>query len=268
MILGLDDFIIRAALGGMGVAIVAGPLGAFVVWRRMAYFGDALSHSALLGVALAILCDIHIMLGIVIFALFFSVAVAYLQRGKSYSSDTILGIMAHGALATGLVAIALVDTIQLDLLPYLFGDILAISDKDIITIYLSGVGILLGLALIWNPLLLSTLHTDLARARGIPVDRLRLVFMLLLALLVALSIKIVGVLLITALLVVPAAAARGFARTPEQMALYASLIGCIGVCGGLGGSLATNAPAGPAIVVVCVIGFMLSMSISSLLKSR
>jgi zinc transport system permease protein len=254
----LDDFIIRALLGGMGVAIAAGPLGAFVVWRRMAYFGDALAHSALLGVALALILQIHVVLGILIFSLFFAVMIATLSRGKEFSHDTLLGIMAHGALATGLVAVSFVDRLRFDLQAYLFGDILGIGLYDIALIYSAAILTLLVIMRLWNPLLLSSIHSDLARTQGIAVEKVRLVFMILLSLLVALSIKVVGVLLITSLLIIPAATARRFARTPEHMAIGASIIGVIAVVGGLLASLTWDTPAGASIVVATVLCFIVS----------
>lgn len=254
----LDDFIIRALLAGAGVAAIAGPLGSVVVWKRMAFFGDALAHSALLGIALSFWLGIHHIIGIVVLATLFSFLIGSLQKHHSFSNDTLLGIMAHGALATGLVVISFIDGARISLMSFLFGDILATGIDDIMWIY---VGVTLGLgmlAFIWKPLLLSTINQDLAQVEGVNTHRIRLQFMLLVSLLVALSIKIVGVLLVTSLLVIPAATARQFAKTPERMALIASLAGMTSVALGLGGSLQWDSPAGPSIVVAAVVLFVSS----------
>ena len=254
-----DDFLIRAMVAGVGVALVAGPLGCFIVWRRMAYFGDTMSHSALLGVALGFLVNIQPMVGVVAVSMLIALALISLQQRPWLSSDTLLGILSHSALSLGLVAIGLMAWLRLDLLSYLFGDILAVTRMDILWIYAGGAAILAALVAIWRPLLASTVHEDLARAEGVPAFRVRLIFMLLIALVIALAMKLVGILLITSLLIIPAATARRFSRTPEQMAVIAALIGAVAVILGLQGSLHLDTPSGPSIVVAAGILFALSL---------
>ncbi|MFQ5784712.1 MAG: metal ABC transporter permease [Alphaproteobacteria bacterium] len=248
----MDDFLWRAFLGGAGVALVAGPLGAFVVWRRMAYFGAAMAHSALLGVALGLVLGIDPDLAVVGVCSLLALLVVVLQQQKALATDTVLGILAHGALALGLVALAFMETVRIDLMAYLFGDILAVTPADLVRIYGGGIVVLGVLAGLWRPLLAATVHEELASVEGVPVPAVRLAFMLLLAVAIAVGIKIVGLLLITSLLIIPAAAARGLADTPEQMALAAGGIGCIAVAGGLAASLAWDIPAGPSVVVAAV----------------
>ncbi|HFC53683.1 MAG TPA: zinc ABC transporter permease subunit ZnuB [Gammaproteobacteria bacterium] len=255
----MDDFMLRALLAGIGVALVAGPLGSFVVWRRMAYFGDTLAHSALLGVALGFLLQTSVTLAVVAVCLLLALLLVALQRQRRLASDTLLGIMSHGSLALGLVVLAFMEGLRMDLLGYLFGDILSVAGMDIVWIYLTGLLVSAGLALIWRPLLADTVHEELARVEGVPVVPARLGFMLLLALFIAISMKVVGILLITALLIVPAATARRFAHTPERMALLASLIGCLSVAGGLSASLQWDLPAGPAAVLAAVVLFVVSL---------
>jgi zinc transport system permease protein len=245
----IDDFLIKALIGGIGVALAAGPLGSFIVWKRMAFFGDALAHSALLGVALGFALGINQLFGVVLIAALFSFIIVSLQKQRSYSSDTLLGIMAHSSLALGLVVVSFIDKVRVDLMSFLFGDILAISTNDIIFIYIgAGVSIAM-LYMMWRPLLLSTLNQDLAKVEGVNVDLVRLKFMLLVSLLVALSIKIVGIMLVTSLLIIPAATARKFSHTPERMAVVAAIIGCLSVVCGLFLSLHFDTPSGPSIVV-------------------
>ncbi|MCW9032693.1 MAG: metal ABC transporter permease [Rhodospirillales bacterium] len=252
----MDDFLIRALVGGLGVALIASPFGCFIVWRRMAYFGDTLAHSALLGVALGFLLGIDLTIGIIAVSFTVAVLLGFLQRNRQLASDTLLGILSHGSLAMGLVVLAFLSDLRVDLMSYLFGDILAITLTDIYWIYGGGACVLLGLAFIWKPLLSMTVHEELAHVEGVPVERVRLGLMLLIALVIATAMKAVGILLVTSLLIIPAAAARYFAKTPEQMAVIASGIGCMAVAFGLGGSFEFDIPTGPAIVVaaICLFG--------------
>jgi zinc transport system permease protein len=255
----LDDFLVRAMVAGVGVAGVAGPLGCFVVWRRMAYFGDAMAHSALLGVALGFLLAIDLTLGVVAVTTLTAFLLVALQRRPWLAGDTLLGILSHASLSLGLVAIGLMAWLRLDLLGYLFGDILAVTAADVAWIYGGGAVVLAALLAIWRPLLAATVDEDLARAEGMPVARVRMLFMVLIALVVALAMKLVGILLITSLLIIPAAAARRFARTPEQMAAIASAIGAAAVVLGLQASLRLDTPSGPSIVVAAALLFALTL---------
>ena len=244
----MDDFFLRALLGGLGVALVAGPLGSFVVWRRMAFVGDTMSHSALLGIAVGVALHIHVAIGVLVAAVAVALLLGLSQRQRRLPTDTFLGILAHASLAIGLIVMALLDLRGFALMNYLFGDILAVSRVDLYWIY-GGAALALGLlAAIWRPLLSLTVHEELALVEGVPVKRVRILFMLLIAIVIAVALEIVGVLLITSMLIIPAAAARRFARTPEQMAALAVLAGAVAVLGGLYGSLAWDTPAGPSIV--------------------
>ncbi|MGQ9364855.1 zinc ABC transporter permease subunit ZnuB [Azospirillum sp. ST 5-10] len=254
----MDDFMIRALVAGCGIAAVAGPLGSFVVWRRMAYFGDTLAHSALLGVALGFLLDVEPTLGVVAVCVVLSLLLVALQQRRALASDTLLGILSHSSLSLGLVAIAFLETLRVDLVGYLFGDILAVTTADIVRVYVGGGLALAGVAALWNRLLAVTVDEDLARVEGMPVVALRLAFMLLIAVVIAVAMKIVGILLITSLLIIPAAAARRFARTPERMAVLASLIGMAAVVGGMLASLAWDLPGGPSVVVTAAALFLAS----------
>ena len=255
----LDDFFTRALVAGIGVALVAGPLGCFIVWRRMAYFGDTISHSALLGVSLAFLLEINIMMGVFAVASGVALALLALQRSGTLSSDAILGILSHSALALGLVIIAFMTWVRIDLMGLLFGDILVVSATDIALIYGGGIAVLAMLAAIWRPLLAETASFDLARAEGMKPERARLIFMLLVAAVIAITMKIVGILLITALLIIPAATARRFASGPEHMALIAAGVGAAAVVAGLFGSLEFDTPSGPSIVVAALAMFLVAL---------
>lgn len=258
-----DDFFIRALVSGIGVALIAGPLGCFIVWRRLSYFGDTLAHAALLGVALALLLEINVTIAVFLVSSSVAISLLFLQRKATLSSDALLGLLSHSALALGLVVLALMTNVRLDLMGLLFGDILSVSKFDIMVIYAGGALVLGTLAVIWRPLFAATVNRELAEAEGLNPDRINIVFMLLMAIVIAIAMKIVGVLLITALLIIPAATARRFSVSPEQMALFAALIGACAVIAGLSGSLRWDTPSGPSIVVASVGLFILSLISSS-----
>ncbi len=255
----MPDFLLNALLAGLALALVAGPLGSFVVWRRMAYFGDTLSHAALLGLALGLLLDISPALAVTAGCLVLALVLVSLQQRIPLASDTLLGILAPTTLALGLVVLSFMSDVRVDLLGYLFGDLLAVSHSDLLWISAGSALVLLLLVALWRPLLAITVHEELARVEGLPVGGLRMALMLLIAIVIAVAMKIVGVLLITSLLIIPAAAAQRHARTPEQMAIGASLIGLLAVGGGLALSWFKDTPAGPSIVVCAAAAFVVSL---------
>lgn len=255
----MPDFLIHALLAGIGVALVAGPLGSFAVWRRMAYFGDTLAHSALLGVALGLLLSININTAVVLGCLVLALILVGLQQNRYIATDTLLGILSHSTLALGLVSVSLLDNSRIDLMGYLFGDLLAATRTDVVTIFAVSALVLALLIWLWRPLLAITVHEELASVEGVPVAPVRLALMLLMALVIAIAMKIVGVLLITALLIIPAAASRRLTHTPEQMAIVASLLGCLSICAGLAASFYWDTPAGPSVVLSASLLFVLSL---------
>lgn len=253
----LDDFFMRAVLAGLGLALVAGPLGSFVVWRRMAYFGDSTAHAAILGVAMALAFEVSIYAGTLAVAVAMACLVsALVTRGQAM--DTILGVLSHSALAVGLVAISFVPAARSDLSSYLFGDILAVGRGDLALIWAGAAGVLALLAWRWQRLLTASLNEELAMAAGIDPRVERLVLSIALAVVVALSIRVVGSLLISAMLIVPAAAARGLSRSPERMVGNAVLIAALAVMGGLTASLYLDTPAGPSIITAAAAFFAFS----------
>lgn len=251
----MPDFLVYALLAGLALALVAGPLGSFVVWRRMAYFGDATAHAAILGVALSLAFDMSIFTGVLVVSLSMAMLVSTLS-GKGYAMDTLLGVMAHSAIAFGLVAVSFVSGVRIDLMAYLFGDILAVGKGDLVVIWGGAALVMALLVWRWQALLTATLNPDLARASGIDPERERMVLTLALALVVAVAIKVVGTLLIAAMLLIPAAAARPFARTPEAMALIAAVFGGVSALGGLQASLWFDTPTGPSVVCLAALIFL------------
>ncbi len=256
----MSAWLLDAWIAGVALALACGPLGAFVVWRRMAYFGDTLAHSALLGIGIGLLLGIHPALAITLAGLALAIALVGLQYRQTVATDTLLGILAHTSLAAGLVLLALFDAQRVDLMAYLFGDLLALS-RDDLALILPGCA-LVGtvMLLLWRPLLAITVHEELAQAEGMPVTALKLALMALIALVVALAMKMVGILLITALLVIPPATARPFSASPERMAVLAALAGCLAVSLGLGLSVRLDTPAGPTIVASAGVLYLLGLA--------
>ncbi|MFY0692606.1 MAG: metal ABC transporter permease [Paracoccaceae bacterium] len=263
----LDDFMVRATLAGIGVAFAAAPLGCFVVWRRMAYFGDATAHAAILGVALSLALQMSIFVGAIAVALAMAVTVTLLA-GRGYAMDTLLGVLAHSSLAFGLVAVSFLSGIRIDLMAYLFGDILAVSQTDLMVIWGGAATVIALIAWRWSPLLTATLSEELACASGIDPKREQLILTLALAITVAVAIKVVGVLLIAAMLIIPPAAARNLSRTPEAMACIAAAIGAASALLGLRAAYVLDTPAGPSIVCMAAIAFAVMGVLGSSLRAR
>ena len=254
-----DDFFVRALVAGIGVAIVTGPLGCFVIWRRLAYFGDTLSHSALLGVTLAFSFSINISLSVFFVSGIIALLLLSLQKRTKLPGDALLGLLAHSSIAVGLVLIGFLTFIRFDIMGLLFGDILSVTANDILIIWCGGSLILIILYFIWSSLFAATVNYDLAAAEGMNPDRSNVVFTLLLAGVIAISIKMIGVLLITGLLLIPPALARNLSNNPAQMVFLSIIGGVVSVVLGLFSSLEFNTASGPTIIVVALILFILSM---------
>jgi|TARA_B110000444_G_scaffold254490_1_gene287109 zinc transport system permease protein len=254
-----DDFFIRALIAGIGIAIIAGPIGCFVVWRRLAYYGDTLAHSGLLGVTLGFILGINMSLSVFVISTTIAFLLLLLQKKTKLTGDALLGLLAHSSLAIGLVIIAVFTSIRIDLLGLLFGDILSVSNNDIMLIWGGGAVILLVLFLIWKSLFAATVNYDLAKAEGMNPDISNYIFTILIAGVIAISIKMIGVLLITGLLLIPPAMSRNFSLSPKEMVIFSVIGGVISVIIGLFGSLEFNTPSGPTIIVVSLILFFLSL---------
>ena len=255
----LDDFFIRALIAGIGVAIVTGPLGCFVVWRRLSYFGDTLSHSALLGVTMAYSFQFNIAFSVFIISALIALILIQLQKKTNLPGDALLGLLAHSSLAVGLVVIGFLSFIRFDIMGLLFGDILAVTVDDLLIIWIGGAIILVVLKLIWKSLFASTVNYELAEAEGLNPDRAKAIFTVLMAAIIAISIKMVGLLLITGMLIIPAAMARNVSDSPQKMVLFSVIGGLLSVIIGLFSSLEFNTPSGPSIIAAALLLFILSL---------
>lgn len=253
------EILLPAWLTGILLSFITAPLGAFVVWRKMAYFGDTLAHSALLGVALGIFLNIDPYLSILILTVMLAIVMVWLESNTQYSVDTILGIIAHSCLSLGVVTVGLLQNVRVDLMGYLFGDLLAVTFEDLRVISIGVILVLSVLIYLWKPLISTTVSPELAQVEGINIRRMRFILMILTALTIALSMKFVGALIITSLLIIPAATARRFARTPEMMAIIAVFVSMLAVSMGLILSAFYNTAAGPSVVICSACLFLLSL---------
>lgn len=253
------DFMLRACLAGISISIVAGPLGSLMIWRRLAYFGDTLAHSTLLGLSIALLLNFNIYLGLMLICLLVAVVLASFSKTTWLASDTILSILSHTTLALGLITITSLPEVRVDLLSYLYGDILAVNSQDLYWVFIVVAAVFIALYKLWSALLAVTIHEDLARINGLAVEPIKWSFVIMMALIFAIAMKIIGVLLLTALFVIPPSAARRFAVNPEGMAILGSLFGALAIVIGLLASLHWDFPAGPSIVISAAMLFMLSL---------
>ena len=255
-----DDFFIRALVAGLGIALVTGALGCFVIWRRLSFFAGTLAHSSLLGVTLAFSFDINISFSVLLISSALALILLKLQKSTKLPNDALLGLLAHSSLAIGLVVIGLLATIRFDLMGLLFGDILAVNVNDIAVVWIGGAIILIVLKIIWKPLFASTVNYELAEAEGMNPEKYNAIFTILLAAIIAISIKMVGLLLITGMLIIPAAMARNLSDNPNQMVIFSIIGGLLSVIIGLFASLEINTPSGPSIITTGLILFILSLT--------
>ncbi len=254
-----DDFIIRAFAAGIGLALITGPLGCFIIWRRLSYFGDTIAHSALLGVVISYAMNFNLIIAVFAVSCFIALSLLFLQKRTNLPDDALLGLLAHSVLAIGLVLLGILSFIRIDLMGLLFGDILSVNITDVLFVWIGGSFVLIVLILIWRPLFAATVNLELAKAEGLNADLANAIFTILIASVIAISIKIVGILLITGLLIIPAAASRNLSSTPIQMAIISSVIGLVSVVLGLQTSMIWNSPTGPTILAIALGVFILTL---------
>ena len=254
-----DDFIVRAFAAGIGLAFITGPLGCFIVWRRLSYFGDTIAHTALLGVVIAYALDFNLIIAVFVVSCLLALSLLFLQRRTNLPDDALLGLLAHSVLAIGLVLLGILSFIRIDLMGLLFGDILSVNVTDLLFVWIGGGIVLIVLILIWRPLFAGTVNLELAKAEGLNPDLANAIFTLLIASVIAISIKIVGILLITGLLIIPASASRNLSSTPIQMVIISSIIGVASVVLGIQTSMIWNTPTGPTILTITLGVFILTL---------
>ena len=253
-------------LAATALALAAAPIGAVLLWRRMAYFGDALSHASLLGVAVALAVHLPVVPAVLATALVVAAAVVWLRRQGRLAHDALLGTFAHGLMALGLLIAALFIG-EVELHAVLFGDVLRMGVAEALLVIAGAVLVLAFLARNWQPLVLSAVSEELALAEGVPARRLHVWLAFAAALLLAMAARATGLLLFTSLLVIPAASARAISDTPERMAAIGAVLGVASVIGGLFVARAWDVPSGPAIVVAAF-GFFPLFHLAAWLRAR
>ncbi len=258
-----EPFVLRALVASLVLAIVAAPLGCIVLWRRMAYVGETLAQSSLLGVAFGLALNLDLTLSVILAAVVAALILIWFGQQKLLALDSVLGLMHHAALAMGVIAITLLKGPSIDLMGFLFGDVFAVTNDDLVWVLVGGGLVLAVMVALWRPLVRVSLHEDLATAEGIDPRFVRGAFDILLAVTIAVAMKIVGILLVMAFLIVPSVAARPLASTPERMAIIAAIVAMLGVFGGLYASLMVDVPGGPSIVLA-----MSALAVMSLLAAR
>ncbi|MBX2857215.1 MAG: metal ABC transporter permease [Cellvibrionaceae bacterium] len=250
------ELLIAPLLAGMALVLATGPLGCFIVWGRMAYFGDTLAHSALLGVVLGVLLQFNVALAILLLCALVALSLWWLQRSELLASDTLLGILSHSCLALGLVGISLIENSRVNVFGLLVGDLLTVGWGEVILIAVISLLVQAAIVFKWRSLLLLVVDPELAKVEGVPTAAMRLLLMLLIAVVIAIAMQIVGVLLITAMLIIPAAGARYLSTSPERMALWATVGGLFAVSSGIMSALLFDLPLGPAIVILAALFFL------------
>lgn len=262
----MHEFIVKALLTGIGISIVSGPIGSLMVWQRMAYFGDTLAHATLLGVSIAMLLHINIYYGLIGTSCLIAVILT-ITNNKNFTNDTTLSILSNLILAIGLIIATTIKNFRLDLLNYLYGDILSVTSSDLCWI-LGMVIIVIGSLLIyWEKLVLITINQQIAIAEGVAYNKIRWILIILISLIFAVSVRLVGVLLINSLLIIPCCLAKSLAKSPTQMAFLGSIYGCLAIILGILGSIQFDLPTGPAIVVSNVLLLLFNLSLKWLRKS-
>jgi zinc transport system permease protein len=256
----IEPFFIKAIIAAIGVAIATAPIGVFVLWKRMAYFGDAISHSAIFGLGIATIIAVEPIYGIIFCAIIFCFLIFALSKQNIYSNDSVIGIASCSLLALGMILLAIFPS-RVNLESYLFGDLIILQNRDVLLIYIVAVLSSVAVFMWFKNLLLATINKDLAKISGIKVENLELKFLLLTALTVACLVKIVGIFLITSIMILPAAIARNFSKTPTQMLFFALLFSGISMVGGLLIAMFLDFPSSPAIIVFAA--FLLITSIVS-----
>jgi len=263
-----EPFMQRALLAALFLGPLCAFMGVFVTARRMAFFSDTISHAALTGVALGFWFGLADPTWPMIFvSLLVALAIMWLRENTDLLSDTIMALLLSSSVAVGVIILSLLKGFRGELHSYLFGEILAIGPQEVWMA--AGMFVAVGFALLWqlSSLTLLTAHEDMAQVCGVPVRRFNYLFVIVLTFAVALTIRLLGIILVTALIVIPAAAARSVCRNLRQQIVCSLGFGLIGSLGGTLLSYQLDVPCGPAIVLTCVVLFLGSLVVARVRKS-
>ena len=253
------SFMQRALIASVMVGILCPFVGNFVVLRRMSFFSDAISHAAFAGIAAGILLGIDLSLSSLAVAIIIAFVVAFLSEKTALSHDTIIGIAFSGAIAIGMLIIGMLEGYRTDVFTFLFGDILSITRKDLLLIFIIGTLTIITLLTFLKPFLQITFNRELAKVEGINVRFFEYLLFSIIAIVVTISLKIIGIILVTSLLIIPAAAAKNLASSMKRLFILSCFFGVISGIVGLAGSVYLNTASGPTIVLISIALFFLTM---------
>ncbi|WP_333023191.1 metal ABC transporter permease [Wolbachia endosymbiont of Pentidionis agamae] len=262
-----QSFFINSLVSLIIIGLVSGTLGSFMIWQKMSYLGDSLSHSSLLGVALALIFKINLSIIIVLIAILFAVLLS-LNFDKLYSADTVLNIVTNVILSLSLILISSFTSSSNSIMSSLFGDILTLDQKDLITIFFISLLVTFILIFRWRYWLMISINQELAEVEKINTKLVRLEFLITLAIFIAISAQLIGILLISAFLLIPSASARLLAKTPTEMIVLATFFSIVSGISGLLISAITDFLPGPTIILTSTLYLVLSYLIRSLLSVR
>ena len=264
----LDDFLVRSVIAGLIMVVIAAPMGCLMVWQRLAFLSDTLGHAAVMGVGLGLLLEVTPVFGVLAVALLIVFSLNRVNSFNSALSETTLAIISHTGLAGGIILVGLLPAQSVNLEAILFGDLLATTSADLTRLLITTVVLLLLLLHYWRSFVAVSVSREIAQAEGIEVRKVQLLMYIMIALLVAVMMKVMGVLLIAAMLVIPTSSARLFSRSPEQMVAVSALYGLGALAGGISSSFHFDWQTGPAIVVSATLLLLITLAITRIFKSR
>jgi zinc transport system permease protein len=264
----LDDFLLRAVLAGLIMVVIAAPMGCLMVWQRLAFLSDTLGHAAVLGVGLGLMLQLEPIFGVLAVALVIVFSLSRVSSFNSALSETTLAIISHTGLAGGIILVGLLPGPAVNLEAILFGDLLATTSADLLNLLLTTVLLLVLLLRHWRAFVAVSVSREIAQAEGIEVRRIQFLMYIMIALLVAVMMKVMGVLLIAAMLVIPTTSARLFSRSPEQMVYISGLYGLFALGGGITSSFHFDWQTGPAIVVSATVLLLLTLAVTRVIKPQ
>jgi zinc transport system permease protein len=264
----LDDFLVRSVIAGLIMVVIAAPMGCLMVWQRLAFLSDTLGHAAVMGVGLGLLLEVTPVFGVLAVALLIVFSLNRVNSFNSALSETTLAIISHTGLAGGIILVGLLPAQSVNLEAILFGDLLATTSADLIRLLITTVVLLLLLLHHWRSFVAVSVSREIAQAEGIEVRKVQFLMYIMIALLVAVMMKVMGVLLIAAMLVIPTTSARLFSRSPEQMVAVSAFYGLGALVGGISSSFQFDWQTGPAIVVSATMLLLITLAITRIFKSH
>ena len=258
----LDDFLVRSILAGLMMVSIAAPMGCLMVWQRLAFLSDTLGHAAVLGVGIGLLLEVNPMFGVLAVVILIVFSLSQVANFNNALSETTLAIISHTGLAGGLILLGALPSNSVSLEAILFGDLLATTRSDLLMILVTTLILLVLLIRHWRPFVALSVSREIAQAEGISVRKEQFLMYMMIALLVAVLMKVMGVLLIAAMLVIPTTSARLLSQNPEQMVWFSAAFGILSLAGGITGSFQFDWQTGPSIVLSATIFLVVTLLVT------